>query len=156
MTAYKRAEGAEMAFNKYGYINAYVKQKYDRISLILPKGHKEILKQAAAAAGRSASEYVLMLIDAEAQRHTPSRSDAQKYELLQKWQVPRRYFDMIESVTVTTDERRQQAAAAGQRVACCEYRIILKEGYINDIAGRQIITTKTKEIRRIIPHTHAV
>lgn len=156
MTAYKRAEGAEMAFNKYGYINAYVKEKYDRISLILPKGHKEILKQAAAAAGMSASEYVLMLIDAEAQRQTVSRSDAEKIALLEKWQVPRRYFAMIDRVTITTDERRQQAAAAGQRVACCEYAIYLKAGYINDLTGAQIITTKTKEIRRIIPHTHAV
>ncbi len=145
-----------MAFNKFGYINAYVKEKYDRISLILPKGGKDRLQQAAQAAGLSASAYIVYLLEAEAQRQTLSRSDAQKVALLEKWQVPRRYFDMIASVTISTDERRQQAAAAGQRVACCEYRILLKEGYINDIAGRQIITTKTKEIRRIIPHTHAV
>ncbi len=145
-----------MAFNKFGYINAYVKEKYDRISLILPKGGKDRLQQAARAAGLSASAYIVYLLEAEAQRQTLSRSDAQKVALLEKWQVPRRYFDMIASVTISTDERRQQAAAAGQRVACCEYRILLKEGYINDIAGRQIITTKTKEIRRIIPHTHAV
>lgn len=145
-----------MAFNKFGYINAYVKEKYDRISLILPKGGKERLQQAAQAAGMSASAYIVYLLEAEAQRQTLSRSDAQKVALLEKWQVPRRYFDMIASVTVSTDERRQQDAAAGKRIACCEYRIILKEGYINDLTGRQIITTKTKEIRRIIPHTHAV
>lgn len=146
-----------MAFDKYGYINAYIKEKYDRITLIMPKGRKEVLKQAAQAAGMSASEFLLFLLDMEKERQAVTRSaDADKYALLEKWQVPRRYYDMIDKITVTTDERRQQAAAAGQRVACCEYAIYLKAGFINDLTGAQIITTKTKEIRRIMPHTHAV
>lgn len=146
-------------FRKFNYMNDYNKENYDRFTLLLPKGKKERVKAAAAAAGMSTSEYINALIDADAagssiaklQQFTPEQA-----HIMEKWQVPRKYFDMIESFCVSTDEGRQAAAAAGKRIACCEYTIQLKAGYINDETGGRIIrTNKTKEIRRIIVKSHA-
>lgn len=50
-------------FNQFEYQNNYVKEKYDRISLIVPKGRKETIKKKAAAEGKSVNEYINRLID---------------------------------------------------------------------------------------------
>lgn len=58
----------------------------------------------------------------------------------EKWQVPRKYHDMIEDLSYTKDEG---------------YFIYLKEGYVNDVTGsRSIHCEKTSEVRRIIGKTH--
>lgn len=60
--------------------------------------------------------------------------------MLEKWQVPRKYHDMIEDLSYTKDEG---------------YFIYLKEGYVNDATGsRNIHCEKTSEVRRIIGKTN--
>ncbi|GMU16093.1 hypothetical protein [Waltera acetigignens] len=48
----------EKVFNQISYQNSYNKEKYDRISLMIPKGEKDRIKTAAAAAGESVNEYI--------------------------------------------------------------------------------------------------
>ena len=50
-------------FNQIAYQNDYIKEKYDRINLIVPKGRKEEIKKKAAVAGKSVNEYINSLID---------------------------------------------------------------------------------------------
>ncbi len=49
-------------FNQIAYQNDYIKEKYDRINLTVPKGRKEEIKKRAAA-GKSVNEYINSLID---------------------------------------------------------------------------------------------
>ena len=56
-------KGKSGEFNKISYQNEYIKQKYDRINLTVPKGSKEQIKKKAAAAGQSVNEYINALID---------------------------------------------------------------------------------------------
>ena len=48
----------EKVFNQISYQNSYNKEKYYRISLMIPKGEKDRIKTAAAAAGESVNEYI--------------------------------------------------------------------------------------------------
>lgn len=50
-------------FNQISYQNEYIKEKYDRINLTVPKGRKEQIKKKAEAAGKSVNEYINSLID---------------------------------------------------------------------------------------------
>lgn len=50
-------------FNQIAYQNDYIKEKYDRINLTVPKGRKEEIKKKAAVAGKSVNEYINSLID---------------------------------------------------------------------------------------------
>lgn len=50
-------------FNQIAYQNDYIKEKYDRINLTVPKGRKEEIKKKAAAVGKSVNEYINSLID---------------------------------------------------------------------------------------------
>ena len=50
-------------FNQIAYQNDYIKEKYDRINLTVPKGRKEKIKKRAAAVGKSVNEYINSLID---------------------------------------------------------------------------------------------
>ncbi len=50
-------------FNQIAYQNNYIKEKYDRINLILPKGRKEAIKKRAMEAGKSVNEYINDLIN---------------------------------------------------------------------------------------------
>lgn len=45
------------------YQNGYIKEKYDRINVTLPKGKKEIYRQAAAAAGISLNAIINKLLE---------------------------------------------------------------------------------------------
>lgn len=51
-------------FNASKYRNDFIKQNYDRVNLTLPKGKKEQVKAAAAAAGMSLNEFINAAIDA--------------------------------------------------------------------------------------------
>ena len=46
-------------FNKVAYDNAFIKEKYDRINFVVPKGEKEAIKSAAERAGKSVNSYIL-------------------------------------------------------------------------------------------------
>lgn len=50
-------------FNQISYQNEYIKEKYDRINLTVPKGRKEEIKKQAEKAGKSVNEYINSLID---------------------------------------------------------------------------------------------
>lgn len=50
-------------FNQIAYQNDYIKEKYDRINLTVPKGRKEEIKKKAATVGKSVNEYINSLID---------------------------------------------------------------------------------------------
>mgnify|MGYP001480103111 FL=1 len=49
-------KGKSGEFNQISYQNEYIKEKYDRINLTVPKGRKEEIKKKAAAAGQSVNE----------------------------------------------------------------------------------------------------
>lgn len=143
-------------FRQFEYQNAYNKAKYDRISVNLAKGTREKIKLRAAEDGLSVNEYVCRLIESDlnGSRRIQAPDEAERISLLQKWQIPKKYYAAIASVRVETDQKRQQAAAAGQRIAGCVYSIELQPGYINEETGsRLIVSDKTKELRRIIVKT---
>ena len=48
--------------------NDFVKNSYDRFSLNLPKGKKEVIRQAAAADGMSVNEYINAAINEKLER----------------------------------------------------------------------------------------
>lgn len=54
---------SDKGFNQIAYQNAYIREKYDRISLTVPKGRRDEIKQRAASAGKSVNEYINGLID---------------------------------------------------------------------------------------------
>lgn len=54
---------AQKEFNQIAYQNDYIKEKYDRINLTVPKGRKEEIKKKAEAAGKSVNEYINDLIE---------------------------------------------------------------------------------------------
>lgn len=49
-------------FNKVEYDNAYRRNNYDTLSLNLPKGAKEIVKQHCLAIGQNVTQYISGLI----------------------------------------------------------------------------------------------
>lgn len=49
---------SEKKFNQLQYQNEFVRKKYDRIGLVVPKGKKQVVKAKAAAAGESVNEYI--------------------------------------------------------------------------------------------------
>jgi predicted DNA binding CopG/RHH family protein len=52
-------------FNQIEYQNRYMKEKYDRIGLMVPKGRKDEIKEQAASRGMSVNEYINRLIEAD-------------------------------------------------------------------------------------------
>lgn len=50
-------------FNQIAYQNDYIRQKYDRINLTVPKGRKEEIKKKAEAQGMSVNQYINKLLD---------------------------------------------------------------------------------------------
>ena len=63
-------------------------------------------------------------------------------ELLKKWQIPRKYYTMIESVSASKING---------------YTITLKEGFTNDHSGsRNIHVTKTNVFKSIMKYSHSI
>ena len=54
-------------FNQIEYQNKYIKEKYGRVGLTMPKGKKEIIKARAIEEGMSINEYINALIDKDIQ-----------------------------------------------------------------------------------------
>jgi len=130
------------------YANEKIRELYDRINLTVPKGKKDEIKQVLSGSGKSVNEYIYMLICADLDG-TGSRILKKQYGLtpeqekqLDKWQVPRKYHEMIESMSYDKKEG---------------YYIYLKEGYINDVTGsRTIRTEKTQNLRMIVNKSRKV
>lgn len=132
--------------NRTEYKNQFYKEHYDRINLAIPKGERERIRNVAATLGMAVNEYIYALIcDDIATGRSKFGEKKQGFneeqrQMLEKWQVPRKYHDMIADMSYTKEEG---------------YFIYLKEGYINDETGsRNIHCTKTSEVRRIIVKTH--
>lgn len=128
------------------YKNQFYKEHYDRINLAVPKGEKERLKQGATRIGMSLNEYLYAIacddLSSGESRFGKKRQGfgEEQRRLLEKWQVPRKYYDMIEDLSYTKGEG---------------YFIYLKEGFVNDATGsRNIHCEKTSEVRLIIGKTH--
>ena len=49
---------SEKKFNQLQYQNEFIREKYDRIGLVVPKGEKQVVKAKATAAGESVNEYI--------------------------------------------------------------------------------------------------
>ena len=45
------------------YKNSYIKEKYDRVNLTLPKGMKEVVKAHAEQQGESVNSFIYRAID---------------------------------------------------------------------------------------------
>lgn len=132
------------------YKNQHRKNSYDRIDLIVPKGVKEKVRQAADGAGMSVSEYLYSLVcedlaSGESRLVQKMQGFTEEHRrLLDKWQVAQKYRDMIEGMHVEEINGMNK-----------HYTIILKEGYVNDVTGsRSIHCDKTAELRKIITHSH--
>lgn len=50
--------------------DANMKNRYDRIQLLAPKGRKDEIQSAASSAGQSLSGYILQAVDERMQRDT--------------------------------------------------------------------------------------
>lgn len=132
--------------NRTEYKNQFYKDHYDRINLAIPKGERERIRKTAEALGMSVNEYIYALIcedTAAGQSRLGKKKQGfneEQREMLEKWQVPKKYHDMIEDMSYTKEDG---------------YFIYLKEGYINDITGsRSIHCEKTAEVRQVIVKTH--
>lgn len=58
----------EKKFNQIAYQNNYKREKYDKIEVIVPKGEKEHIKQAAKAAGLSVSAYIYKVVQEDMEK----------------------------------------------------------------------------------------
>lgn len=59
-------------FNQFAYQNKYNKEKYDSVTIVVPKGEKDVIKQAAKERGKSVSEYIRDLIKADLEKDNSS------------------------------------------------------------------------------------
>ena len=66
-TKSRKKEGAEMAYkdakDAYKYNNDFNREKYDRISLMVKSGKKDIIKAKAAANNESVNSFINRAID---------------------------------------------------------------------------------------------
>lgn len=128
--------------NRTEYKNKHIKEKYDRISLVLPKGQKSLLKDFCEKMDVSLNEYVKLLIQADLSSGTSKMMSMmqgfteEQRQTMDKWQIPEKYRDMIQDFHYSKEDG---------------YFIRLKKGYINNVTGSRIIQTeKMKELRMTI------
>lgn len=132
------------------YKNRHIKEHYDRINLVIPKGEKDRIKSVCSEMGASVNEYLYMLVCSDLAGGTSRMAakkqgfSAEQERMLDKWQIAEKYRKMIESMDIEEINGMNKY-----------YTIILKKGYINDITGsRQIHTNKMQDLRRIIIKSH--
>lgn len=53
-----------MAFDKAKYDNEFIRQNYDTVKFLIPKGKKQSLKSYADSAGKSMSQVIVEAIEA--------------------------------------------------------------------------------------------
>ncbi len=132
--------------NRTDYQTQFTKDHYDRLSLYLPKGMKDRIREAAQQNNTSVNDYIARLINRDIDEHghshlaTLTRFGEPEKAVLQKWQVAAKYYDMIESVSDQDG-----------------YYILLKQGFINDVTGSRTITAESMhDIRIMITKSHPV
>ena len=128
--------------NRTDYKNKHIKEKYDRISLVLPKGQKSLLKDFCVQMDISLNEYLKLLIKADTMSGSSkllsmmSGFTEEQRQMMDKWQIPEKYRDMIQDFYYSKEDG---------------YFIRLKKGYINDVTGSRIIQVeKMKDVRMTI------
>lgn len=136
--------------DRTAYKNRHIKEHYDRINLVIPKGEKGRIKNVCSEMGVSVNEYLYMLVCNDlaggASRMAAKNQgfSEEQEQMLDKWQIAEKYREMIESMDIEEINGMNKY-----------YTIILKKGYINDVTGsRQIHTNKMQELRRIITKSH--
>ncbi len=133
--------------DRTSYKNQHIKEHYDRINLIVPKGQKENIRRIAEEMEMSVNEYICTLIFKDtATGHSLMQVHKglteEQIEQLDRWQVAAKYRQMIESFSGSMTEG---------------YVIRLKKGFINDVSGSNMIVVRTtKEIRQVIVKSHAI
>lgn len=128
--------------NRTDYKNKHIKEKYDRIYLLLPRGKKALLKDFCENMGISLNEYLNLLIEADLKSGTSKMMSMmqgftkEQRQMMDKWQIPEKYRDMIQDFHHSKEDG---------------YFIRLKKGYINDVTGSRIIQVeKMKDVRMTI------
>lgn len=128
--------------NRTNYKNQHIKENYDRISLVLPKGQKSLLKAFCEKMDISLNEYLKLLIQSDTRAGTSklmsmmSGFTEEQRQMMDKWQIPEKYRDMIQDFHHSKEDG---------------YFIRLKKGYINDVTGSRIIQVeKMKDVRMTI------
>ena len=128
------------------YKNQYSRERYDRLNLVLPKGQKELLKEQCDKMELSVNEYIRLLIQNDMINGTSKLKEKmsgftdEQYKLIDKWQIPTKYRDMIQDFHYSKDDG---------------YFIRLKKGYINDVTGSRIIQVeKIQQVRLTINKSH--
>lgn len=53
----------EVKFDQFAYNNAYAKEHYDRITIVVPKGDKDKFKIAAKDLNLSVTQYILQAVE---------------------------------------------------------------------------------------------
>mgnify|MGYP002471002992 CR=1 FL=1 len=56
------SEKSGVFMNRTAYKNRYIKEHYDRINLVIPKGEKDRIKKICSEIGASVNEYLYMLV----------------------------------------------------------------------------------------------
>lgn len=56
------------SFNQFKYQNDYNKEKYDRLTLVMPKGKKDKVKKRADELNKSVNGYINDVIDEDMER----------------------------------------------------------------------------------------
>ena len=128
--------------NRTEYKNQHIKDHYDRINLVLPKGQKLILKDFCDKVEISLNEYIKLLIREDTRSGTSkilsmmSGFTEEQRQTMDKWQIPEKYRDMIQDFHYSKEDG---------------YFIRLKKGFINDVTGSRIIhVEKMKDVRLTI------
>ena len=75
----------EKKFNQFNYQNNFIKEKYDRVNLTVPKGKKEKIREAAKAEGKSVNDFINAAIDARMSGSVPE---------VQKAEMPAEFFQV--------------------------------------------------------------
>lgn len=110
------------------YINTYVKNKYDRITLQVPKGTKEEWKALAADNGLSLNEYICRLVAGN------------QVEIFDRMQIADKYRRMIRTLTGNTKDG---------------YTVTLKDGFVYADGTSQFWSKSKPELRKNIKKCYA-
>ena len=105
------------------YINTYVRNKYDRITLQIPKGTKEEWKALAADNGLSLNEYICRLVAGN------------QVEIFDRMQIADKYRRMIRTLTGSTKDG---------------YTVTLKDGFVYEDGNSQFWSKSKPELRKNI------
>lgn len=92
-------------------VHKYVKANYDRMELTVPKGRKDVIKAAAAAAGESVNAYINTAITQRMERDgggTPSGSPQEAAETTPGTGVVSLPSDALETVQSAAEGKRRE------------------------------------------------